>query len=86
MAGDGYIKSRCHMPKRSKPGSGRGGARKGAGRTPYPPDVVAYLATRRDKTRTIAEAVRASQSYRAWAVETGRLAVLPEDAAEPQCE
>lgn len=70
--------------RRAKPP--RGGARKGAGRTPYPPDVVAYLATCRDKTRTIADAVRASEAYRAWAIEAGRLAVLPDSALEPQCE
>ena len=85
MDGDGSIRLRCRMPTR-KAKSTRGGARKGAGRTPYPPDVVAYLATCRDKTRTLADALRQTLAYRSWAIETGRLAVLPGSAPETRCE
>jgi len=70
---------------RRKPGAVRGGSRPGAGRKPYPSDVVAYLGTV-DARRATIDAIRASPGYRLWAIETGRLVVLDDGAPAPHCE
>jgi hypothetical protein len=72
------------MTKR-KTGAVRGGARPGAGRKPYPSDVVAYLRTV-DARRATIDAIRSSPGYRLWAIDTGRLVVLDDDAPAPACE
>lgn len=54
------------MATQRKPPATRGGPRQGAGRKPYPPDVVAYLRTV-DAARATVEAIRASAGYREWA-------------------